>query len=59
VLAKDGIGWEKKVRMNLGRYRAIRESEPKMHWTVQHMIDEKEYTIKARMDKKTQWRVVV
>jgi hypothetical protein len=58
VLAKDGEGWEKKVRVNLGRHRAVRENEPKMHWTVAHMIDNGKYTLKARCDKSTTWEEV-
>jgi hypothetical protein len=59
ALAKDGEGWEKKVRVNMGRYRAIRETEPKMHWTVGHMIAKGNYTLKARAHKKTRWVEVV
>jgi len=59
VLAKEGEGWVKKVSLNRGRYRAVRESEPKLHWTVRHMIDEGKYTIKARVEKNMTWREVV
>jgi hypothetical protein len=55
VVAKGGEGWEKKVRTNLGRYRAVRESEPKMHWTVRHMMDEGKYNLRARVDHTTNW----
>jgi hypothetical protein len=58
VLARNGVEWEKKVRWNLGRYRAVRETEPKMHWTVQHMADEGKYTIKGRVNRDTTWQVV-
>ncbi|KAI1852717.1 hypothetical protein JX265_003205 [Neoarthrinium moseri] len=59
VLAKDGEGWEKRVRMNLGRYRGVRENEPKMHWTVRHAIDEHNYKLRTRTDKSTSWSVIV
>jgi hypothetical protein len=55
VVAKGGEGWEKKVSLNLGRYRAAREAEPKLHWTVRHMMDEGKYTMRARSDKTTTW----
>jgi hypothetical protein len=56
--ADDDEVWEKKVRLNLGRYRAVRELEPKMHWTVQRMIDEGKYTLRSRCHKNTSWQVV-
>jgi uncharacterized protein (DUF2235 family) len=55
VLAQDGEGWEKKVRLNMGRYRAVRGHEPNMHWTVRHMIGENRYTLKARVQKNARW----
>lgn len=58
VLQKDGDGWVKKVRCNLGRYRAIRDQEPKMHWTVHRMMQEGKYICKGRTDDKTVWKVV-
>lgn len=58
VLARSGEGWEKRVRCNMGRYRAIRETDPKMHWTVQQMVDEGKYTIKGRVDRNTVWQIV-
>lgn len=54
--AKDG--WEKKVRFNMGRHRAIRESRPNLHWTVQRLIDEKKYNIKCRMLTSSSWNIV-
>ncbi|ORY58532.1 uncharacterized protein BCR38DRAFT_400290 [Pseudomassariella vexata] len=59
VLASDGEGWEKRVRMNLGRHRAIRELQPKLHWTVQHRINERTYDLKTRAVKNTSWLEVV
>jgi hypothetical protein len=58
VLATSGVEWVKKLRFNLGRYRAVRETDPKMHWTVQHMIDEGKYKIKTRVHPDTTWQVV-
>jgi uncharacterized protein (DUF2235 family) len=58
ILARDGEGWEKRVRMNLGRYRAIRESAPKLHWTVERLVQEGRYEIKGRVDRNTHWETV-
>lgn len=54
----DDEMWEKKLWLNLGRHRAVRELEPKMHWTVQRMIDEGKYTLRGRCHKNTSWQVV-
>ncbi|KIW06010.1 uncharacterized protein PV09_03191 [Verruconis gallopava] len=59
VLAKCGLGWEKKVRMNLGRYRSVREKSPKLHWTVQHMVAEGRYKIKPRTAHDCVWEKYV
>ncbi|KAF1988472.1 hypothetical protein K402DRAFT_452716 [Aulographum hederae CBS 113979] len=59
VRSSDGERWEKRVRMNLGRHRAIREMEPHMHWTVRHRMDSNKYTLKVRENKGTTWREVV
>lgn len=53
VLSGDDEYWEKRVRVNLGRYRAIRNREPNMHWTVQKMIDDGKYTLNARQTNGT------
>ncbi|GAM84858.1 hypothetical protein ANO11243_028600 [Dothideomycetidae sp. 11243] len=58
LLLPDGKTWEKRVRMNGGRHRAIRQPQPKLHWTVQDMVDEKAYQIKARVDRDNAWQVV-
>ena len=55
VLAKSGAGWEKRVRLNLGRYRAVREKGPRLHWTVQHMIDENKYVNRSRTEDDCVW----
>ena len=47
VLARGGEGWEKRVRLNMGRYRAVRHIEPNMHWTVRRMVEEGRYTVKG------------
>lgn len=49
--------WEKAVRWNLGRYRPIREEEPKMHWTVQMRMNDKAYKIRNRVDINAIWQV--
>ncbi|KAI1814978.1 hypothetical protein GGS20DRAFT_584909 [Poronia punctata] len=59
VLSKDNEAWEKRVRINLGRYRAIRNRNPNIHWTVQKMIDEGKYEIKCRQTNGTKWREVI
>ncbi|KAI0134484.1 hypothetical protein BJ170DRAFT_679371 [Xylariales sp. AK1849] len=59
VLAKDDEGWEKRVGLNLGRYRGVQETEPKMHWTVQHAIDEGKYTRKNKCCKSAAWMEIV
>lgn len=51
--------WVKKVRMNLGRYRAVQETAPNLHWTVQRRIEEMDYQVKARVDKNATWHIAV
>ena len=58
ILSRNGEGWEKKVRMNMGRYRAIRETEPNMHWTVRRMMEDGKYNVKGRVDRNTVWQIV-
>lgn len=48
---KSDEQWEKVVRMNLGRFRAIPEVEPNMHWTVQMRMSDKNYKVRNRVDK--------
>ncbi|KAI3318804.1 hypothetical protein HD806DRAFT_511020 [Xylariaceae sp. AK1471] len=59
VLAQDKEAWEKRVRLNLGRYRGIRNREPNIHWTVQKRIDDGEYTLRPRQTKDTTWHQAV
>ena len=58
VLAKSGDHWQRKISLNRGRYRAVRDSEPKMHWTVGHQEREGQYTIRARTDRYAIWEEV-
>lgn len=53
----DEGNWKKAIRMNLGRTRAVREVEPKMHWTVQLRMNEQGYKIQNRVDKDTKWQI--
>ncbi|OBT79918.1 hypothetical protein VF21_01549 [Pseudogymnoascus sp. 05NY08] len=57
VQKKHTEEWEKVVRWNLGRYRPIREEEPKMHWTVQMRMNDKAYKIRNRVDINAIWQV--
>lgn len=59
VLVEDQSAWAKKVRLNLGRHRAIRETGPKLHWTVRRLVDNGEYKLKGRVTKGTEWKDVV
>jgi hypothetical protein len=59
VLKKDSKGrerWEKFVGMNLGRWRAIKDPEPKMHWTVERRIAEKGYKIRNSTGGGAVWK---
>lgn len=58
IQKKDSEVWEKVVRANRGRYRAVREIEPKMHWTVGCKTEEDGYRLKNPVDKNAVWRVV-
>ncbi|KAI9702716.1 MAG: hypothetical protein M1820_006100 [Bogoriella megaspora] len=58
ILTPDRNGWKKIVGMNLGRHRAIRQSEPNMHWTVKHMMEQKQYKVKGSCVRDTNWQVV-
>lgn len=60
ILKKDSKGrerWEKFVGMNLGRWRAIKDPEPKMHWTVERRIAEKGYKIRNSTGGEAVWKV--
>lgn len=57
VQRRDSEIWEKVVRLNRGRYRAIREVEPLMHWTVECKRDEGGYKINNPLDRNAVWQV--
>ncbi|TVY38900.1 Uncharacterized protein LSUB1_G002833 [Lachnellula subtilissima] len=59
IQKKDTEVWEKVVRMNLGRYRAVREIEPQLHWTVQMRMNDKGYRIRNRVDKEAIWQTAI
>lgn len=48
-----------RLGMNLGRYRGVEDSQPNLHWTVQHRVQHMGYKIEARTAPHTPWRVVV
>lgn len=58
LATSSGTEWVKTLGFNMGRHRAVRESEPNMHWTVRHMVEEDKYNIKARMQSGANWQVV-
>ena len=51
--------WTKRTTMNLGRYRAVQDVEPVMHWTVKQRMEELGYRVKNRSDRRAVWRVHV
>jgi uncharacterized protein (DUF2235 family) len=59
IQKKNTDEWEKVVRMNLGRYRAIRDIEPQLHWTVQMRMNDKGYKIRNRVDKDVIWQTAI
>ncbi|KAJ5041627.1 uncharacterized protein L3040_005205 [Drepanopeziza brunnea f. sp. 'multigermtubi'] len=61
VQRKGSEEWRKVVRMNMGRFRAVRELEPSMHWTVEKRIEELKgaYRVRNVVDKETRWVVAV
>lgn len=50
---------ETRVGMNLGRYLAIDDIEPKLHWTVVHRAQHIGYKIQGMTASHTKWSVVV
>lgn len=59
VKQEDGT-WKKKVGINLGRYRAVRDSRPKMHWTVaQRLQSQKDYKIQCSLPDDCIWDIVL
>ncbi|KAI5366442.1 Putative alpha/Beta hydrolase [Septoria linicola] len=51
--------WIKKIRCNLGTYRAVQDATPNLHWTVKHRTETMKYEVKTRCDRNSEWRVVV
>jgi uncharacterized protein (DUF2235 family) len=51
--------WTKRLTVNLGRYRAVQDVEPMMHWTVQQRMEEMGYSVKNRCDRRAVWRICV
>jgi uncharacterized protein (DUF2235 family) len=51
--------WKKQLTMNLGRYRAVQDVEPMMHWTVKQRMEEMGYRVKNRCDRRAVWRICV
>ncbi|KAL9091130.1 MAG: hypothetical protein Q9159_001547 [Coniocarpon cinnabarinum] len=58
ILTPNHDGWKRITGFNMGRHRAIRQSEPNMHWTVKHMLDQRRYAIKGSCVRDTSWKVV-
>ncbi len=58
IQRKDSDDWEKHVRMNMGRYRAVQDKEPNVHWTVDMRIKDGAYKNRARADRGAIWKVV-
>jgi hypothetical protein len=51
--------WEKKVSMNMGRFRAVQDTDPRMHWTVKQRMVDKRYRLRTRVDRNAVWSAVV
>lgn len=49
--------WERVLGINKGRYRAIRQSEPKMHWTVHMRMGDMGYKIRNNLDAHAAWQI--
>lgn len=58
VQLRDSEEWAKKISFNLGRYRAVQDRRPNLHWTVQQRIDAMGYRIHARMARNADWNIV-
>ncbi|THW48985.1 hypothetical protein D6D21_02648 [Aureobasidium pullulans] len=56
---RDSDTWVKKVRMNMGRYRVVQESEPNLHWTVQQRMQDTGYKPQVRLGRNATWRFIV
>lgn len=51
---RDG---KKVVVLNRGRFRGIRENEPKMHWTVELKMADKKYKLRNIVAEEAIWKV--
>ncbi|CAO1625578.1 unnamed protein product [Parajaminaea phylloscopi] len=52
--------WRKKVGMNLGRFRTVRDMRPQLHWTViQRLQQQKDYAIRCLTSEDCVWDVVM
>ena len=53
--------WRKKVGLNLGRHRTVRELEPKLHWSVRQRERwaPGKYKIKTNLDDAAVWQTVM
>lgn len=54
---KDPGEWQKVVGLNKGRYRIVREIEPKMHWTVERRMNETDYKVGNSLGTYASWKV--
>jgi uncharacterized protein (DUF2235 family) len=59
VQSRRSNDWTKRLTVNLGRYRAVQDVEPMMHWTVTQRMEEMGYYVKNRCDRRAVWRVAV
>lgn len=59
VQKKDSDAWEKVTGVNRGRFRAIQEPNPNLHWTVHHRMLKREYKMRGRMGRNSVARIVV
>ncbi|KAK4541310.1 hypothetical protein LTR36_008068 [Oleoguttula mirabilis] len=55
---KESGEWIKKVGLNLGRFRAVEDEEPSLHWTVEQRMHATGYKVRIRKDKHAVWRIV-
>ena len=55
---QDPDQWLKKVVMNKGMYRPVRDPQPRLHWTVRQRMKEMEYEVKTRVGPSAEWQIV-
>ncbi|RFU34696.1 hypothetical protein B7463_g1610, partial [Scytalidium lignicola] len=56
IQKKPGV-WEKVVGFNRGRYRSVRQANPKIHWTVQMRMSDTAYKIRNKVDTRAVWHI--